>query len=524
MTMLDYALKYLKEYHWNIIPIWGVDRNGRCRCGDVHEGKENSIGKHPILPNWKGYQTREVTEEEVRGWWEAWPDANIAALTGTISHLFLVDDDDRAARPGRYKTLCARSGGGGYHYFFRVGEEHLPNSTRKLDRHTDTRGEGGYVLLPPSRHRNGIYSWENLTIPSGVPPEILSFFNGTNPEARRYDRGQAHGQGSRNDAMTRECGRMFAKGLFPREVLSRIRAWNDQWCFPPLPDSELIATVTSLWNNRVKPQREEANEERPYGSLRILTGREMFEKYAGQSSSWVIPHWLPEKTCCIMGAPPGTYKTWFLLDLAISIVSGKPFLNHYPVSLTGRVLIVQQEDNFTMLLDRMARMMGIGEIREDRNGVIRVGEWKHELPYFSEDRTLHVENTIGMGDLEKFVQKERPQLVAIDPMFSFVPLADDFGVRAAQLINGKIKRLRDDYGVSFLLVHHTRKGSEEGRKRDSLWGSQLLNATLETAWHLREDKGALAVDRHSKTYGEEPSLRMKWSIGDQGCHVRVLGL
>jgi hypothetical protein len=56
--------------------------------------------------------------------------------------------------------VTARSGGGGRHYFFRYPECGIKNSESKIAPGIDTRGMGGYVLLPPSNHKSGgVYTW-----------------------------------------------------------------------------------------------------------------------------------------------------------------------------------------------------------------------------------------------------------------------------------------------------------------------------------------------------------------------------
>ena len=52
-----------------------------------------SRDKKPLLKSWKEYQDRYATEEEILSWWEQWPDANVAIITGKISDLVGVDAD-----------------------------------------------------------------------------------------------------------------------------------------------------------------------------------------------------------------------------------------------------------------------------------------------------------------------------------------------------------------------------------------------------------------------------------------------
>lgn len=113
----------------------------------------------------------------IEAWWKKWPDADIGLHCSRASGVWVLDadidetDPDPAKHKNGFRTLddYARDGlilpptvrqttpSGGRHWFFRwpdgVGPEDLKNSVQKrLGNGLDTRAEGGYVVLPPSRH------------------------------------------------------------------------------------------------------------------------------------------------------------------------------------------------------------------------------------------------------------------------------------------------------------------------------------------------------------------------------------
>lgn len=84
--------------------------------------------KRPIVP-WQAYQHRMPGEAEVTAWFERWPKANLAVITGAISGIVVVDIDpknggDRSlaaleARQGPLPaTIESITGGGGRHVYF----------------------------------------------------------------------------------------------------------------------------------------------------------------------------------------------------------------------------------------------------------------------------------------------------------------------------------------------------------------------------------------------------------------------
>jgi hypothetical protein len=108
--------------------------------------------KVPLIP-WKEFQTRKATEQEVEEWWTKWPEANIGLVTGKISNLAVIDIEKGGDISPFPETDTVTTGGGGWHLYY-VYVEGVENKTRIFPL-TDIRGEGGYVVAPPSVHSSG---------------------------------------------------------------------------------------------------------------------------------------------------------------------------------------------------------------------------------------------------------------------------------------------------------------------------------------------------------------------------------
>ncbi len=79
-------------------------------------------------------------------------------------------------------TTRSRTGGGGVHVYFRYpartpGVEEVRNSASRVGPGLDVRGEGGYVLVPPSR-TIGAYEWTKRTPPAPPPGWLLELMAG----------------------------------------------------------------------------------------------------------------------------------------------------------------------------------------------------------------------------------------------------------------------------------------------------------------------------------------------------------
>jgi hypothetical protein len=124
--------------------------------------------KRPLTRN--GHSDATTDRRAIERWWKRWPSANIGLPTGKESGIVVLDVDvddggleslaklERAGAPVP-KTARTRTGRGGVHVFFRYpGSTEIRNSAGLLGPGLDVRGEGGYVVVPPSRTR-GPYEW-----------------------------------------------------------------------------------------------------------------------------------------------------------------------------------------------------------------------------------------------------------------------------------------------------------------------------------------------------------------------------
>lgn len=174
MTPVPDVLRAAEEYArrgWAVVPIYGI-RDGQCACG---KSDCPSPGKHPIPKH--GLKDATTDEKIIRRWWEAqWPDANVAIVTGRVSGLVVIDADGEAGCETPWlrrlpDTPEAATGGGGRHILFaHPGEGVRIGNRQGLAPGVDIRGDGGYIVAPPSLHRSGRrYEWDGMLHPDDVP-------------------------------------------------------------------------------------------------------------------------------------------------------------------------------------------------------------------------------------------------------------------------------------------------------------------------------------------------------------------
>jgi putative DNA primase/helicase len=175
-AMLDAALAYAAA-GWPVFPCNPVQDQkvkGRKRKSKspLVAGPDKDEYRNEI-PQTGGLWRATTDERQIRQWWGKYPKALIGVPTGAKIGLFVVDldpaegecvDEVRARLVEAVGPLpdgpISVTQSGGWHLWFRNPAGDLPHNSAKRIRGVDWRGEGGYVIVPPSTMADGkAYSW-----------------------------------------------------------------------------------------------------------------------------------------------------------------------------------------------------------------------------------------------------------------------------------------------------------------------------------------------------------------------------
>lgn len=252
---------------WAVLPLHAAIA-ARCTCANPNC---TSPAKHPRTSN--GVHGATCHDRAVADAWRRWPDANVGIATGAASKLFVLDIDPRHGGEDALDTMLLKhgklpetvevlTGGGGRHLYFRhPGDGAVPCSVGKVGPGLDVRGDGGFVVAPPSLHASGKrYEFEASSRPDNAPVShapawLLGLVRGggadgapTPPSEWRELAGGTVAEGGRNDAVARLAGYLLRKGRYvdPHVLLELVLCWNAKHCKPPLTDSEVVKTVDSI--------------------------------------------------------------------------------------------------------------------------------------------------------------------------------------------------------------------------------------------------------------------------------------
>ena len=284
--MQEHLTLYLR-HGFSLLPLHrpiATPNGPQCSC---ERPNCSSPGKHPFAmfaPH--GLRDASSDEQTVRSWFES-TSLNVGIATGAISGIIAVDIDPRhdgdeslavlEAQFGPLPQTCRfLTGGGGEHILFRHPGTIVPNSAGKLGPGIDVRGDGGYIVAPPSKHALGrgyaiSVDHHPDDIPLAEPPPWL-----LNKLARRSSAMQSGTQerpifedrpdwrnivtssvpdGQRNQTTARIAGYLLRNRIDPFVALTLIQGWNRAQCVPPLSEYEVERTVRSIASRELERRR-----------------------------------------------------------------------------------------------------------------------------------------------------------------------------------------------------------------------------------------------------------------------------
>jgi hypothetical protein len=158
--IIDFAIDYAKKLHLSTIPV-------------------NPKNKKPLI-KWQLNQKKKAGSTTIKKWFVQYPDAGLGIVTGKLSGLFVVDCDTSSGYqstmdliPKDIITPTVKTPKGWHLYFKYPSANYLTVGQRILPG-VDFRGEGGFVVSPPTVNGNGDqYKWlDGLSLFEIDPPEI----------------------------------------------------------------------------------------------------------------------------------------------------------------------------------------------------------------------------------------------------------------------------------------------------------------------------------------------------------------
>lgn len=441
-TLLDAALWYAR----NRIPVFPCKPRG----------------KEPLTPH--GFKDATTDQTVIADWWRQWPDANIGIPTGLTSGLLVVDCDPRNGGPidrGSFveqfgpvpETAEVTTGGGGRHFYFRYSGGAVPKT---LATGVDLKGDGGYVVAPPSIHPSGeryqvdgIRGARAFLHIAEAPLWLLQRLTKCAGNREEFPRADTKwGAGERNTRLTSRAGTMRRSG-FTREVIeAALLEENRRRCDPPLPESEVRQIAASV------AQYEPSNHS---AALPGVPATIRLSDVVSQDIRWLWRKRVPLGKLTIFDGDPGLGKSLITLDLAARVSIGCEMADGSVSDVDGPagVLILSAEDGLGDTIRPRLDAAGADCSRILAMTGVKVTSTS---PDGSPLEAMRPPCLVDVDELRTAISEVGARLVIIDPLMAFLPAGSnshrDQDIRA---VLAPLAKLAEETGVAIVVVRHLNK-------------------------------------------------------------------
>ena len=450
--------------------------------------------KKPLTAN--GFKDATTDPAQIEKWWTRNPSANIGIATGAISNGLVAIDMDVDKVKGKdgyhvFQDWCEENflmlpdswlsitGRGGYHLFYQ-SEFAVPSRISWLT-DVDIRADGAYVVAPPSIHPNGnTYEWEqdpeeySLITTSDIDVEYVMncviAAKSSNKEPLKVP--DEIPEGHRDDLMFKLACKYQSMGMSDDAMLAALLAENQARCKPPLSEKEIKQKVKQAQKYAkgtaidVNVKTDAVAQRKTYGK----TGRKIEESiteydldmpvlasFEERSKRWLVPYYIPEGAITLLCSDGGIGKTTLWCDTLAAFTTGRTTIFDKALEIpfhsgqTYDVMYFSKEDPTEEVLKQKLRDAGADQTRIRCFGL--------------DDKRL---NKIWYGSLllEELIKKYRPTIVVFDTLQAFLPEGVDMAKRKdmRDALN-PLNALGAEYRTAFLMIMHTNKSANSGRKR-----------------------------------------------------------
>jgi hypothetical protein len=373
---------------------------------------------------------------------------------------------------------------------------------------------------------------ENLPNPRSV---LRKHRNDISPRVRSILRTRTLVKGDDRSAKLWELyNELLAAGLSPTEVVSVVQPtiWNKYsgqkrelrqlWaeCNKAAAASRENITPIEEASPLAKSKASVRNSKRKKRGPDLIMFRDFLTK-ALPKPTWLVQGIWSDKAHGMLAGESKSFKSLLTYDLAISVASGTPFLNHFPVPATGPVIIIQEENEPGLVQDRMMRIAhsrDLGPQTRHSNG--------HTILDFGRDLPIGILNNAGfnladaqwMSWLKSIIRDIKPVLVVLDPLYLMTPGIDENSSVDMTPVLRELLEIKQKYNTGILIVHHFHKPKTEGTKRiaNRISGSGVFHrwfASAVFAEVIDEQNGTVRLSAQHRGHGPQPAMQVEFDLG-----------
>jgi hypothetical protein len=425
------------------------------------------VDKSPLTRN--GFYDATNDIPEVTALWKATPDVRgVGIRTGAESRLVVLDidldhggEESLAALETEHgplpQTIEVQTGGGGRHIFFLHPGWRVPNSAGKLGPGLDVRGDGGYVVAPPSPHPSGQrYDWIRSPEDCDLADAPHWLFHDQRPQPKAEPSPTSETtipEGRRNVTLTSFAGQMRRVGVEEEEIAAALQVRNSERCEPPLDSGEVAGIAASVSKYPLGADGDTATGR----VLEVQSARDILAIPDPPSDANLLGPLVMRGARTVIGAHTGEGKTTIALQMIQAVTTRRNFLAY--TGAGGKVLIIDAEQGLRTIKRRL-REAGLAE--------------STQVDYLRVPDGLALDQNGGSDvvQLEAILEAGQYDLVLADPLYK-LHRGDSNEERHAVDLMRLLDAWRERLGFGLILLVHRRKTQvgNRGFTMDDLYGS-----------------------------------------------------
>lgn len=244
--------------------------------------------------------------------------------------------------------------------------------------------------------------------------------------------------------------------------------------------------------------------------LPVVTAAEL--DVALPDAQWLVRPLWGRSAVGVIGGQAKLGKSWLGLSLSVSVASGRPCLDRFPVDRPGPALVYLAEDTLPMVrarIESLCQHQGLDIAALDLH-VITVPTLRLDL-----ERDQH--------RLAATVDGLRPALLVLDPLIRCHRCEENSATEISALL-AYLRELQRTFDVAIAVVHHVSKRSRS-RPGQALRGSSDLHGWLDCGAYLTRDDDQLRLTlEHRSAPAPDPiPLKLVSRPDGSATHLEVIG-
>lgn len=196
---------------------------------------------------------------------------------------------------------------------------------------------------------------------------------------------------------------------------------------------------------------------------------------------WLIETLWAQSGVGVIGGTPKSNKSWLGLEMAVSVATGKPCLDHFKVPHPGPALIYLAEDAAYVVRDRLDALCAHRRLSIDELDVRVI-----TAP------SLRLDLERDIVRLDRTLTAHRPRMLLLDP-FVRLHRADENNAQDVSKILDSLRLLQRKHEVAVVVVHHSRKSGSRRQHGQALRGSGDLHAWGDSNLYLVHERQKLCL-------------------------------